>query len=171
MRDSSPFRIPVSDLLGDSGRRRPVTIDAPIEWPLELSVAGPRLNADLVLQGAAGGVLVRGSIETEVAHSCHRCLTEWTEPIRVEISELLGLAEDPDGYPLDGEVADLEVPIRDAVLLAIPINPTCRPDCLGICATCGGDLNTGSCPGHDEGQDSPFAPLRELFDSTRLEGS
>jgi len=165
MRDNSPFRIPVSDLLADPGHRSPITIDAPIDWGLELSQVGPQLHADLVLQGASGGVLVRGSVETEATHSCHRCLTEWTEPIEVEISELLGLDEDPDGYPLDGDVADLETPIRDAVLLAIPLSPTCRPDCRGICATCGGDLNTGSCPGHDEELDSPFASLRELFDS------
>jgi uncharacterized protein len=62
-------------------------------------------------------------------------------------------------------VADLETPIRDAVLLAVPVGPTCKPDCLGLCATCGGDLNTGACPGHDEEGDSPFASLRELFDS------
>jgi len=165
MRESSPFRIPVSDLLGDPGRRRPVSIDASIDWPLELTRIGPGLHADLVLQAAAAGILVRGAIDTEATHSCHRCLTEWTEPVRVEISEVLGLEDDPDGYPLDDEVADLEAPIRDGVLLAAPSSPTCRPDCLGICATCGGDLNTGACPGHDEGDESPFAPLRELFDS------
>lgn len=165
MRDQSPFRVPVSDLLAYPGRKRPVIIDAPIEWVLELSQAGPDLHAELVLQGASGGVLVRGTAETEATHSCHRCLTEWTEPIEVEVAEILGLEEDPDGYPLDGEVADLEAPLRDAVLLAIPLSPTCRPDCRGICATCGGDLNTGSCPGHDDELDSPFAPLRELFDS------
>ena len=165
MRESSPFRIPVSDLLGDPGRRRPVSIDASIDWPLELTRTGPSLHADLVLQAAADGVLVRGTIDTEATHTCHRCLTEWTEPVRVEVSEVLGLGEDPDGYPLDDGVADLEAPIRDALLLAAPSSPTCRPDCLGICATCGGDLNTGACAGHDEGDDSPFAPLRELFDS------
>jgi uncharacterized protein len=165
VREQSPFRVGVSDLLGDPGRRRPVTIDAPIEWALELSTAGPALHADLVLQGAAGGVLVRGAVETEATHSCHRCLTEWTEPVHLQISEVLGLDEDPDGYPLDEDVADLEAPIRDAVLLAIPVSPTCREGCLGICATCGGDLNTGACPGHEEGVESPFAPLRELFDS------
>lgn len=165
MRDRSPFRIPVSDLLADPGRKRPVMIDAPIEWVLELSQVGPDLHAELVLQGASGGVLVRGTAETEATHTCHRCLTQWTEPIEVEVAEILGLEEDPDGYPLDGEVADLETPLRDAVLLAIPLSPTCRPDCRGICATCGGDLNTGSCPGHDEEPDSPFASLRELFDS------
>jgi uncharacterized protein len=164
-RGHAPFRIPISDLLGDGGRRRGITIDAEVEWALDLSSVGPHLHADLTLQGAAGGLLVRGVIETEAAHSCHRCLVEWSEPVRIEFSEVLGLDDDPDGYPLDGEVADLETPIRDAVLLAVPIGPTCKPDCRGLCASCGGDLNTGACPGHDEEGDSPFASLRELFDS------
>jgi uncharacterized protein len=164
-RGHAPFRIPVSDVLGDGGKRRSVTIDAEVEWPLELSLVGPHLHADLGLQGAAGGVLVRGVVDTDVTHTCHRCLVEWAEPLRVEFSEVLGLDEDPDAYPLDGDVADLEIPIRDTVLLAVTLVPTCKPDCRGICATCGGDLNTNSCPGHDEDGDSPFASLRELFES------
>ncbi|HEX9977297.1 MAG TPA: DUF177 domain-containing protein [Acidimicrobiia bacterium] len=163
-RGTSPFRFPVSDLIGETGRRRPAVIDTSVDWGLEMSRIGLGLKGDLTLEGASGGVLVRGSVETTVTHVCHRCLTEWAEPVVLEVTEVLGLAEDPDGYPLDGEVADLEPPIRDAVLLELPLAPTCRPDCLGLCARCGGDLNTGSCPGHEEATDSPFASLRELLE-------
>jgi len=31
----------------------------------------------------------------------------------------------------------LELPIRDAVILNLPINPLCEPDCPGLCAGCG----------------------------------
>jgi len=40
----------------------------------------------------------------------------------------------------------------DAVLLAVPLRPLCREGCLGLCAACGADLNTGACPGHDDEQ-------------------
>ena len=46
--------------------------------------------------------------------------------------------------PAEG-IIDLEPMIRDAVVLAMPFSPLCRPDCLGLCARCGGDRNLGEC--------------------------
>ncbi|WKZ82565.1 MAG: DUF177 domain-containing protein [Acidimicrobiia bacterium] len=165
MERGSPFRFPVSDLLSDPGSRRRVSIDAPIDWPLELSVAGPAIHAEIVLQEAAGGILVRATASTTVHHTCHRCLTEWDETMAVSIDEPMGVGDDEDEYPILGEVVDLEPPLRDAVLLEITPVPTCRPECLGLCAVCGADLNTGPCPGHDEEPDSPFASLRGLLET------
>jgi len=161
----SAFRFPVADLLAHVGDRRNIVVAAPVDWGLDLSRVGPRLAADLVLESASGGIVVRGPVTTLVANTCHRCLTEWQEPLAVELLEALGVDDDPDGYRLHGDVADLEPPLRDAVLLAVPLSPTCRPDCRGLCAVCGADLNGTSCPGHDDEPDSPFAPLRGLLDT------
>jgi uncharacterized protein len=117
----------------------------------------------MVLESVPGGLVVRGTIGARVRHTCHRCLSEWGEDLDADLTELLG-ADAPDDYRLDGDVADLEDPIRDAVLLALPLVPQCRPDCAGLCAVCGADLNTGACPGHDEEPDSPFAALRGLLE-------
>ena len=161
----SGFRVSVADLLGDPGRRRNVPIVADVDWHLELSRIGPRLEADLVLESTAGGVLVKGPVSTTVAHTCHRCLTDWEEELAVDVADVMGLdgVDGGDGYPLDDEVADLEQPIRDRLLLETPLLPACREGCLGLCAVCGADLNTGSCPGHDEETTSPFASLRDLL--------
>jgi uncharacterized protein len=112
-----------------------------------------------------GGIVARGAVATSVTHTCHRCLTEWEEPVRLTLTEVLGMKDDDDGYPVDDGVADLEPPIRDAVILALPLTPTCREDCRGLCAVCGADLNTGPCPGHAGETDSPFASLRGLLDT------
>ena len=32
---------------------------------------------------------------------------------------------------------NLEAPIRDAIVLALPINPVCDEDCEGLCPECG----------------------------------
>jgi uncharacterized protein len=161
----SAFRFPVADLLAHVGDRRPISFEAEIDWGLELSRVGPTLFADLVLESASGGLVVRGRVSTGVANVCHRCLREWQETLVVEVLEALGVDDDPDGYRLHGDVADLEPVLRDAVLLAVPLSPTCRPDCRGLCAVCGADLNGTSCPGHDDEPDSPFAPLRGLLDT------
>jgi uncharacterized protein len=159
-----PLRLLVSDLLREPGRRREVVLEAPVDWALELSRVEPSvpLRARLTLEGTSGGIVARGRVTVTVRHTCRRCLTEWTEPLEVNLLEVL--AADPEAeYRLHGDEADLEPPLRDAVLLALPLRPDCRPDCRGLCAVCGGDLNTGSCPGHDEAPGSPFAPLRDLL--------
>ena len=162
---TSPFQFVVSDLVRRPGERRAETVAAPVDWAVELSRLDPAepLEASVMLEGASGGVYVTGTVSALARHTCHRCTTEWTEPVEVAIAEMIESGDDAD-YPLDGDVADLEAPIRDTVLLALPLVPTCRPDCLGLCATCGADLNTGACPGHDDESSSPFAGLRELLE-------
>ncbi len=59
---------------------------------------------------------------------------------------------------------DLESPIRDEVGLALPLKPLCRDDCLGLCPTCGTDLNTEPCEGHEDLSSSPFAVLEQFLD-------
>ncbi|MCU0281078.1 MAG: DUF177 domain-containing protein, partial [Acidimicrobiia bacterium] len=102
------------------------------------------LRAHLVLESMVGGIVARGRVAVQARYTCRRCLAEWSEPLYVDFLEVLS-----------GDA--------DAVLLALPLRPICRPDCLGLCAVCGGDLNTGSCPGHDEAPGNPFAPLRDLL--------
>lgn len=162
---SSSFRIVVADLLGEPGRRRTVRVEASVDWGIELSriAPSPPLTGEISLEGAAGGVFASGTAAASVEHTCHRCTAVWTEEVEVSLQEMLD--REPDGeYPIDGDVADLEPPIRDALILALPLLPICRPDCLGLCAQCGADLNTGACPGHDEEPTSPFAGLREMLE-------
>ncbi len=161
----SPFRFVVSDLLRQPGQRRAETVSVRVDWGVELSrlVPDEPLHAPLTMEGASGGVFVRGTVSAVAEHTCHRCTTTWREPVEALLAEMIGVGDGSD-YPLDGDVADLESPIRDAVLLALPLVPTCRPDCLGLCARCGADLNTGACQGHEDESTSPFAGLRELLE-------
>lgn len=163
----SPFVVPVSDLISVPGSRREIDIDAPISWGFELADVGPELHAGLTMENASDVLVVRGPVRTTLGLTCHRCLTEWEEELVVEVTEAFDLAgedEDEDVYRIDGDVADLEPMLRDTVLLEVPLRPLCDEECLGLCATCGADLNTGSCPGHVEESSSPFAVLRDLLE-------
>ena len=160
----SPFYIPVADLVAEPGGRREVSVDAEPEWTLETASVGPQLHADLVVENASSTIVVRGSVATSIGLACQRCLTEWSEDLSVSVTEALGMEEE-DGYVVDEDGGiDLEPMLRDAVLLEIPLRPLCRDDCLGLCGTCGADLNTGACPGHDEEPTTPFAVLRDLLE-------
>jgi hypothetical protein len=42
-----------------------------------------------------------------------------------------------DELMMEGDIMDLEIPIRDAVVLSLPINPLCSEECRGLCPMCG----------------------------------
>jgi len=161
----SPFRVPIADL-AEAGSRREVTLETEVAWGFELAEVGPELRAELLLENAAGVLVVRGSVATTLGLTCHRCLTEWNEDLNLSVIEALGFDDDEeaDVYRLDGDVADLEPVLLDNVLLEVPLRPVCREDCLGLCAACGADLNGGPHPEHDVESTSPFAALRDLLE-------
>ena len=58
---------------------------------------------------------------------------------------------------------DLSGPIRDNILLDVPLIRLCKEDCKGICSECGKDRNTNQCECQREGEiDSRFAVLKTL---------
>lgn len=94
-----------------------------------------RLN----VERASGGALVRGSCGTVVAGKCGRCLAAVEQP--VEARDIAFFVEIPDGM----EICDISEDIREELLLELPMNLLCDPDCRGLCPVCGTDLNHGSC--------------------------
>ena len=53
---------------------------------------------------------------------------------------------------------------HDALILSLPNQIVCRPDCLGLCAYCGESLNGAEPDAHDHGQnvDPRWSKLRKL---------
>jgi uncharacterized protein len=66
-------------------------------------------------------------------------------------------------YVADGEL-DLGRWANDALVLAFPSQPLCRPDCAGLCPVCGGSLNEADPEAHrhSKGGDPRMAKLRDL---------
>ena len=160
---ASPFVLDVGDLLTHPGRTRPVEVVGPIEAAIEHArIVGP-VVARLRLEGLTGGVFVRGEIEAPIHLVCNRCLTEWEEELVMEMKQLFASDLAEDVYAVEGQSIDLENPIRDEVFLVLPQVSLCRENCPGLCASCGADLNTAPCQGHDEEEASPFAVLKDLL--------
>jgi len=77
----------------------------------------------------------------------------------VAISE----AETEIGY-YSGDAMELEDVLREQVLLAVPLKTVCRPDCKGLCAHCGKNLNSGACGCEQKEADPRWNALRGLRD-------
>jgi uncharacterized protein len=109
---------------------------------------GAELELDLRLESVMDGVLVSGTATAPVSGECGRCLADLSDTLSVTVQELFlypdaAADQDPeDELPqLVGDLLDLTPTLRDAVVLALPLNPLCREDCKGLCATCGERLD------------------------------
>jgi uncharacterized protein len=160
----SEFIVLVSDLVGVLGKHRTIHAEGPVSLALDhASTAGGPVALDARIDATTDGVMVRGTLTADVALTCTRCLREWVESRTAEVNQIFGFTDSEDVAPISAEGAiDLEPVVHDELAVSIPLVPRCRDDCAGLCPTCGTDLNTGSCPGHTEGLESPFAALADL---------
>ena len=118
---------------------------------------GDFIEVDARLESVTEGILLSADVYAVAKGECIRCLDPVEIVIDRKIQELYNYEptnergkrkkkqeeslEDldiEDELMMDGEIMDLETPIRDAVVLSLPINPVCSEDCLGLCPECGG---------------------------------
>ncbi|QOR69473.1 DUF177 domain-containing protein [Ruania alkalisoli] len=147
----TPFQISTHDLGRRPGSMRTLTLDVPVAEPMGNEViavrAGSEVALDLRLEAVMDGVLVTGAAQAVAEGECVRCLTDVSLDLDADITEMFAypgtqdaseLGEDEELLPeLDGETLDLEPTVTDAVVLALPFRPLCRPDCPGLCPDCG----------------------------------
>ena len=95
------------------------------------------------------GILTQAEFQAQVLIDCVRCLESYTQILMTSFSELFafnkedvtesGLILSEDGY------IDLAPLAYEYLLLEIPIQPVCSPDCRGLCPICGVNFNEGAC--------------------------
>jgi uncharacterized protein len=157
--------VPVGDLIGSPGRDRPFAGTVPVSLDLgDSSVDGPMTVSGRVV-GLIDAVEAEFTVSATAHFICTRCLTEWDGPVEVDSKQYFRTLPDEDGYAIEEDEIDVFGPARDELALALPTTPLCREDCRGLCPTCGTDLNSEPCGGHGDDSDSPFATLKDLFDS------
>jgi uncharacterized protein len=160
------LRFQVSDLLAHPGTSRNEEAALPVLVELPNAVVDDEAGVDVDLRSMTDGVIARGRARATVDLTCTRCLTEWSEGLDVPIEAVYRVHPDDadDELPIEsGGWIDVEPVVHDEVALAIPNRPLCRPDCRGLCPTCGTDLNTEPCDGHGDVPESPFAALQQLL--------
>jgi uncharacterized protein len=169
-----PFLWNVAGLLGEAaGAERTHDIEAAtIDLGEDLRLAGP-IAGRVHLARTNRGILVDARLRAALALECSRCLREIAVPVSVEVQEEylpsidldtgrpLPVDDEPDVLRLtDHHELDLETPVREAIQLAEPIAPLCRPDCPGLCIVCGGRLDEGVHDHPDDDVDPRLEALR-----------
>ena len=138
----------------------------------DLTLAAP-IDGRVRLQRTNRGILATADVRTALALECSRCLRDIEYPVEVEIvEEFLPSVDLTTGHPVatdeepealrltDHHEVELETSVREAIQLAEPIAPLCRPDCPGLCIVCGGRLDEGMNDHPDDDVDPRLDALR-----------
>jgi uncharacterized protein len=136
------------------------------------------LNGNAKVTRISEGLLVQGNVEANVDLECSRCLTNFAVPVEARLEEQFQPTIDVmTGTPvqrLEGQdndatfdidhnhMMDLSEPVRQAILVSLPMKPLCREDCAGLCPNCGANQNEGPHQCEVETADNRWAGLREL---------
>ena len=130
-----------------------------IDEPVSIGEDNPVVRGAVAFLRTNRGILVTGRLKTSVTLTCSRCLSQFGQPLTLDIEEeffptvdiLSGAAasapdDEPEAFTIDkNNILDLSEAIRQYALLSAPMKPLCREDCQGLCATCGTNLNVKTC--------------------------
>ena len=127
------------------------------------------LRGELEFTRVVDGILVVGTLETEIQTLCTRCLSPLKLPVSLALEDTIGLpnAETTSERPVrvnEEGWADLTPLIREYAWLALPLNPLCSTDCKGLCPICGGNRNLEACMCKETEEIDPrWEALRDLL--------
>lgn len=171
-----PFIVDTHELGRQPGHERDINLEEKAPEELSLEMIGVPQGSPVRIEGriesVMEGVLATGEIDVDIHGSCVRCLEAIDYPLAVDFSELFVYDDRPvedDESRLVGDLLDLELVVRDAVLLDLPTNPLCKPDCRGLCTECGANLNEDPEHAHDAPIDPRWAGLQSLKDDAALD--
>lgn len=95
--------------------------------------AGAEVDVDVRLESVHEGILASGTASADYEGVCGRCLADVAEPVEVEFQELFAYpGREASDFEVQDDHVDLETPVRDALVLSLPFQPVCRPDCPGL---------------------------------------
>jgi uncharacterized protein len=125
-----------------------------------------RVETQLAVTRASTGTVFELRFAVRLHGPCVRCLTDAVLDVPIHVREYQatspGDSEELRTPYLRFEVLDLSAWARDALVLALPEQILCRPDCAGLCPVCGRDLNREPHEHNEVETDPRWAALEEL---------
>jgi uncharacterized protein len=172
------------------GSMRKVSRSVPAPKDLGIEVIGvpegTAVQLELRLESVMEGVLVTGTVRAPLTGECVRCLEPFERKLDADFQEMYSYpdadtrtarkdeagddAEEEDVLFLEDDLFDLEPALRDAVVLALPLQPVCQEDCPGLCSDCGERLADDP-DHHHEVADIRWAALQEFKKSGADQGA
>jgi uncharacterized protein len=136
-----------------------------------------RLTGTVNLRPMAGEVVASAEAVVDAKSTCSRCLEEFDNGFRINVvlacAPMSELDAEEDGKQLSGDeldlyfyedgLLDINRMMEEQVILNIPMQTVCSPECRGLCPSCGQNLNAGHCSCVKRPVDERFLVLRDLI--------
>ena len=111
-------------------------------------------------------ISLKARVSAQADTRCSRCLEPVRIPVNAEVDAIFDRQpdpEDPDLYSFEASTVELTDPVRDALVLELPMRVLCSPECKGLCPVCGINLNKDTCT-CQEGAEvaNPFSALKNI---------
>lgn len=158
------------------GTARDYEIEPGERLRLDAETSADVIGGHVRLDRTNDGILARGHADATVNLTCSRCLEPAPTRLGVDFAEQYAPAIDvTSGHPLpkpedemvftisQNHILDLREALRQNILASLPIQPLCRPDCAGLCPTCGANRNAAPCDCIVADENHPFAALADLL--------
>ncbi len=159
-------------LSSGEGKRIELAVElAPFELGGQTYIADPMAPmVRLEASRHSSGFAFKLNFSVHVDGPCMRCLEPAEHEPEVEAREVDQIRTDDldlrSPY-VDQDELDIGRWAHDAVLLALPTQILCRPDCLGLCPDCGESLNDADPAKHEH--EKPIDPRWSALKDLKLE--
>ncbi|WP_458042979.1 YceD family protein [Microbacterium sp. HM-570] len=124
---------------------------------------GGTVDVDVRLESVHEGIMASGEAHGEYVGICGRCLIDIAAPLEVEFQELFAYpGQETSDFEVQDDHVDLETLVRDAVILSLPFQPVCQPDCPGLDPVTGERLADMDSNSLSSDLDPRWSALRQL---------
>ena len=163
------MRLNLNDIAGRPGAKKPFQFSLNLDGITFPQVE--RLDVPFQARGTvaniAGALELTGELEVSMTYLCDRCMqpveVKETIPITAHLAEELVDEDHPDIFLVEDGNIDLDEVFTTAFVLGLESKFVCNADCLGLCTTCGANLNEDACACNKE-VDPRLAALQQLLD-------
>jgi len=138
-----------------------------------------RLNGDISIKGELTKHIAQtdvvGEIDAKIEIDCTRCLQPVVQDLKIPFDVDFVTPEfdataretelnqsDLETAVFEGDQVDLNELVREQILLNLPEQTFCSPDCKGLCPKCGQNRNLIECNCEENETDPRWAALKDL---------
>jgi uncharacterized protein len=149
-------------------------LDGNLKQASVLSVSGQAAFNDLLSE-----IHLTGNLKVTMNSDCDRCLETTSievdssfdltyAPVDANVKPEIGLEErDIELAFYEGNGLELDDVLRERIILIVPMQRLCRPDCQGLCPVCGENRNLKKCSCLAGKKDDRWASLRAWQDQAK----
>lgn len=167
------MKLDLADIAGTPGARGRFAVSECLGVEEAFSLVGP-VTGEITVENTGSLLLVRGKLKGVLRVPCVRCLLAREQPFEIEVEEEFATEttasevatvdrDEPEVAAIADYVLDVEELARQQTALAVPMAFVCRPDCPGLCPTCGKRLADKGCECEAQPVDDRWTKLRDLL--------